>query len=67
MKEDDKYGGIVDSLIDNILEKYGITDELVKKITNIIDNVVKNIEVQEINNETYITININKINIRFKK
>lgn len=67
MSKDRKYGGIVDDFIDGILERYGITDELMKQITTVIDGVVKNIDVQEINDETYVTINLNKINFKFKK
>jgi len=66
-KKDTKYGGLIDGFIDNILERYGITDELAKNITNIIDGVTKNIEVQEIGDETYVTIHLNKINFKFKK
>lgn len=66
-KKDAKYGGLIDGFIDNILERYGITDELAKNVTNIIDGVTKNIEVQEIGDETYVTIHLNKINFKFKK
>ena len=66
-KKDTKYGGLIDGFIDNILERYGITDELAKNITNIIDGVTKNIEVQEIGDETYVTIHLDKINFKFKK
>jgi hypothetical protein len=66
-KKDTKYGGLIDGFIDNILERYGITDELAKNVTNIIDGVTKNIEVQEIGDETYVTIHLNKINFKFKK
>lgn len=66
-KKDTKYGGIVDGLIDNILERYGISENLVKQVTDIIDGVTKNVEVQEIGDETYVTIHLNKINFKFKK
>jgi len=66
-KKDTKYSGIIDGFIDNILERYGITDELAKQITGIINGVTKNIEVQDIGDETYITIHLNKINFKFKK
>jgi len=66
-KKDTKYGGIVDGLIDNILERYGISEDLVKQVTDIIDGVTKNVEVQEIGDETYVTIHLNKINFKFKK
>mgnify|MGYP001389733728 FL=1 len=67
MTNDERYGGIVDSLIDNILERYGISEELIKKITGIIDGVVKNVSVQEIGDETFITIHLNNINLKFKR
>ena len=67
MTNDERYGGIVDSLVDNILERYGISEELIKKITGIIDGVVKNVSVQEIGDETFITIHLNNINLKFKR
>lgn len=66
MKEP-RYGGIIDGLVDNVLEKYGISEEMIKKISSIIDGVAQNVEVQQIGDETYITINLNKINFKFKK
>ncbi len=59
--------GIVDSIIDGVLERYGVSEEMVKKITSIIDGVVKNVSVQEIGDETFITIHLNDINLKFKK
>ena len=59
--------GIVDSIIDGVLERYGVSEEMVKKITSIIDGVVKNVSVQEVGDETFITIHLNDINLRFKK
>ena len=59
--------GIVDSIIDGVLERYGISEEMVKKITSIIDGVVKNVSVQEIGDETFITIHLNNINLKFKR
>lgn len=67
MTKEKRYGGIVDGIVDNILERYGISEELIKQVTDIIDGVTKNVEVQEIGDETYITINLNKINFKFKK
>ncbi len=67
MANEERYGGIVDSLVDNILERYGVSEELIKKITGIIDGVVKNVSVQEIGDETYITIHLNNINLKFKR
>lgn len=62
-----RYGGIVDGIVDNILERYGISEELVKQVTEIIDGVTKNVEVKEIGDETYITIHLEKIHFNFKK
>ena len=59
--------GIVDPIIDGVLERYGISEEMVKKITSIIDGVVKNVSVQEVGDETFITIHLNDINLKFKK
>lgn len=62
-----RYGGIVDGIVDNILERYGVSEELVKKVTDIIDGVTKNVEVKDIGDETYVTIYLNKIHFNFKK
>jgi hypothetical protein len=62
-----KYGGIVDNIVNNVLERYGISEEMIKNITEIVDGVTKNIEVQELGDETYVTIHLNKINFKFKK
>jgi hypothetical protein len=67
MAKQERYGGIIDGLVDNILEKYGISEEMIKKISSVIDGVAQNVEVQQIGDETYITINLNKINFKFKK
>jgi hypothetical protein len=66
MKEE-RYGGIVDHFVDNILERYGVSEELIKRITGIVDGIVKNVSVQEIGDETFITIHLNDINLKFKK
>jgi hypothetical protein len=67
MNNEERYGGIVDGIVDNILERYGISEELVKQVTEIIDGVTKNVEVKDIGDETYVTINLNKIHFKFKK
>lgn len=67
MKKEKRYGGIVDGIVDNILENHNISKELIKKITDIVDGVTKNVEVQDIGDETFVTIHLNKINFRFKK
>ena len=40
--------GFVDNFVDNILTRYGITEETVKGVTEIVDSVVKNVSVKEI-------------------
>ncbi len=65
--KEQKYGGIVDNLIDNILEKYGISEETIKKITSLTDEIMKHVSVQQIGQETFITIHLNKINFRLKR
>lgn len=65
--EKGKSMGIVDSIIDGVLERYGVSEEMVKKITSIIDGVVENVSVQQIGDETFITIHLNDINLKFKK
>ena len=67
MSKDRRYGGILSNIVDNILEKYGVTEELVKQVTDIVDGVTKNVEVQDIGDETFVTIHLNKINFKFKK
>lgn len=67
MNKDRRYGGILSNIVDNILEKYGVTEELVKQVTDIVDGVTKNVEVQDIGDETFVTIHLNKINFKFKK
>ncbi len=67
MTNEKRYGGIVDSLVDNLLEKYGISEDLINKVTSIVDGVVKNVSVQEIGDETFITIHLNNINLKFKR
>lgn len=67
MKKEKRYGGIIDGIVDNILENHNISKELIKKITGIVDGVTKNVEVQDIGDETFVTIHLNKINFRFKK
>ena len=40
--------GFVDNFVDDILKRYGITEETVKGVTEIVDSVVKNVSVKEI-------------------
>ena len=62
-----RYGGLVDGILEDLLEKYGVSKELVEKITSIVGAVVDNVSVQQIGDETFITIHINDINLKFKK
>jgi len=59
--------GFVDNFADDILNRYGITEEAVKGVTEIINSVVKNVSVKEIGDETFITIHIKDIDFKFKK
>ena len=64
---EEQYGGIVDGLIDGILERFGVSEELIKQLSEIVGGVVKNVEVNEVGDETYITIHLDKIHFKFKK
>ena len=65
--DEGNYGGIFDGAIESILNKYGITQEMIAQVGKIIDGVAKNVEVEEVGYETHITINLNKIHFKFKK
>ncbi len=65
--DEGNYGGIFDGAIESILNKYGITQEMIAQVGKIIDGVTKNVEVEEVRDETHITINLNKIHFKFKK
>jgi hypothetical protein len=62
-----RYGGLVDGILEDLLEKYGVSKELVEKITSIVSAVTDNVSVQQIGDETFITIHLNDINLKFKK
>jgi hypothetical protein len=59
--------GLIDGFIDGILERFGIDEELIKQLSDIVGGVVKNVEVNEVGDETYITIHLDKIHFKFKK
>jgi len=65
--DEESYGGIFDGTIESILNKYGITKKMTAQVGKIIDGVAKNVEVEEVGDETHITINLNKIHFKFKK
>tara|TARA_R110000824_G_scaffold9932_12_gene44147 strand:+ start:336 stop:545 length:210 start_codon:yes stop_codon:yes gene_type:complete len=65
--EEETYGGIGDGLVDILLKRLGVSDELVQKIVKITEGLADNVEVQQIGDETIFTINLNKLHIRFKK
>jgi hypothetical protein len=67
MTKEKRYGGIFDGVVDNILERYGISERVVKQVTDIIDGITKNVEVKDIGDETFVTINLNKVHFKFKK
>ena len=62
-----RYGGLVDGILEDLLEKYGVSKELVEKITSIVSAVTDNVSVQQVGDETFITIHLNDINLKFKK
>jgi hypothetical protein len=41
--------------------------EMLTRVGSMIDGETKNVEVEEIGDETHITINLNKIHFKFKK
>lgn len=50
-------------IVDNILEELGINRETVDKVMSIVDNI----KVSKHDDKTYITINLNKINVVIEK
>jgi hypothetical protein len=64
---EENYTGIFDGAIESLLNKYGITKDMVAQVGRIVDGVSKNVEVEEVGYETHITINLNKIHFKFKK
>ena len=67
MSKDERFGGIVDSFVDNILRKYGITDDMLKGVSKVVKAVTDSTSVQEVGDEVFVTINLEKIHFKFKK
>ena len=67
MSKNEKYGGILDGIVDNILEKYGIDEKTVKKVAEISSSLADNVTTQSLGGETFITIHLDKIHFKFKK
>lgn len=64
---DERYGGIAGGIVNSILRDYGISKELVQDVTKVIESVANHVEVQEVGDETFVTIHLNKIHFKFKK
>ena len=67
MSKDERFGGIVENLDDNILSKYGITDDMVKSVSGVVKAITNSTSVQEVGDEVFVTINLEKIHFKFKK
>lgn len=65
--EEEVYGGIADGLVDIVFRRLGLDKDTTQKIRDITQGFTKNVEVQQIGDETIFTINLNKIHFRFKK
>jgi len=64
--EEARYGGMVDNLIDGILDRVGIEPELIKKINSLVSDVMQHVESEQIGDETVFTIHLNKIHFKMK-
>lgn len=67
MSKDERFGGIVENLVDNILSKYGITDDMIKNVSGVVKAITNSTSVQEVGDEVFVTINLEKIHFKFKK
>ncbi len=67
MSDDQQFGGIFDGLLDGLLKKYGIEQDTVKKISNIISTVADHVSTQPVGDEVFVTIHLDKIHFKFKK
>ena len=54
---------IVDSLIDSIMKKFGISKNMIDKAKTIIDNI----DVQEIDDKLYVSVKVKNITLVIEK
>ncbi|MHC4690828.1 MAG: hypothetical protein ACYS5F_14530, partial [Planctomycetota bacterium] len=60
MSDDERFGaGIVENVINNILEKYNISRKDIDKVKSIVDKV----EISQVGKSTIIEINLKKLKI----
>ena len=59
----DEQSGIVSTIIDKVLDRLGISKEMVEKVKTVVDNV----DVQEYGDKTVISIDMKKITIVIDK
>ncbi len=62
-----RYSGIFDSIVDNILEKYGIEEKTIKQISKVVSTISDHVTTEKIGDETFVTIHLDKIHFKFKK
>lgn len=62
-QNDERYGGIVDNFIDKILKQYGITEEHINKVKNLLDNI----DVFDYDDKTVIRLSLKDIRIEIEK
>jgi len=65
--KDVEYGGIIDGLIDSLMEKFGVDKKLVEKLNAVTADIMKHVETQQIGDELVVTIHLNKIHFKMKK
>jgi hypothetical protein len=66
-EEGERYGGMVDGIIDGLIKKFGIDKVLVKKINDVARDIMEHVETQQFGDETVVTIHLNKIHFKMKK
>mgnify|MGYP001460720944 CR=1 FL=1 len=62
-ESEDEQSGIVSTIIDKILDRLGISEEMVEKVKTVVDNV----DVQKYGDKTVISIDMQKITIVIDK